>query len=79
METKGRMSARFIGSKIGLPADSVYKTWADMGIIRLHQQGYWDLTEEGKALNGRYSKNGGVPTFKFEEIVPLMKSFWHKH
>lgn len=79
MEIKGRMSARFIGNIIGLSANSVYKTWSDMGIVQLHKHGYWSLTEAGKSLNGRYSKNGGVPTFNFEEIVPLMSKFWNKN
>ena len=79
MMPSGRMSARFIANHLGMSTDSVYELWEKMGYIFKDSRGFWGLTEAGKALHGSYSKNGGVPTFKFEEIVPLMKRFHSKN
>lgn len=75
MIPNGRMSARFIANHLGMSTNRVYELWEKMGYVFRDSHGFWGLTEAGKALNGRYSKGGGVPTFKFEEIVPLMRRF----
>ena len=72
----GRMSARFIANHLGMTPRSVYETWKQMGFVTQDSHGFWGLTDAGKKINGRYSKSGGVPTFNYEEIVPLMKAFF---
>ena len=43
-----RMSARFIGHKVGLPTKDVYSMWERMGLVVKDKFGDWVLTEAGK-------------------------------
>ena len=74
-----RMSARFIGLKIGLSTSSVYELWEAMGLVVKDLFGYWDLIEYGKSIGGRLSSGRvPVPTFNFEDIVEVMDEFQEK-
>lgn len=74
-----RMSARFVGQKIGLSTSSVYDLWEAMGMVAKDRLGYWDLTEYGKSIGGRLSSGRvPVPTFDFEDIVEVMDEFREK-
>ena len=75
----GRMSARFVASNMGMSTSEVYDLWKRMGLVFKDSNGWWCLTKAGENLHGHYSKNGGVPTFIFDEILPLMMSFGKKH
>ena len=74
-----RMSARFIGQKVGLSTSGVYELWEAMGLVFKDRLGYWDLTDFGRANGGRLS-NGRVPvpTFDFDSIVKMMVEYWEK-
>ena len=74
-----RMSARFVGTKVGLTAAGVYELWEAMGLVVKDRLGYWDLTDLGKSIGGRLSDGRvPVPTFDFDTIVSMMEDFWEK-
>ena len=74
-----RMSARFIGQKVGLTKEVVYEMWSKMGIVRKDNFGDWILTGAGRELGGKLSKGKyPVPTFKFDDIVTAMIAFYNK-
>ncbi len=67
-------SPRFFGRRIGKSAEEVYKRWKDLGLIEIFhvKNGYgWRITDLGKSLGGKLSRNGAVPTFAFEKIKHL--------
>lgn len=75
-----RMSARFIGLKVGLSTKDVYEMWQGMGVVTKDKFGDWVLTEAGRALGGKSSKGDySVPTFKFDTIVNAMIGFYNKN
>lgn len=70
-----RESPRFFGQHFGMTAQEVYDKWVELGLIeeyRDHQVHGWKFTDYGKSLGGRYSAQGGTPTFEFEDIKHLM-------
>ena len=75
-----RMSARFVGKKVGLSALQVYDMWKDMGLVIKDNLGDWALTEMGKKKGGQMSKSthSPVPTFEFSTIEKLMIEFYRK-
>ena len=77
----GRMSARFVGNKIGMSTEWVYGMWKDMGLVIKDKFGDWNLTEVGKNVGGRMSNNSycSVPTFEFEVIEKMMIDFYNKY
>ena len=77
----GRMSARYVGREVGQSAEWVCWMWKNMGIIIKDKFGNWVLTEKGRSIGGRMSKNNNhpVPTFVFEDIEKLMIDFYEKH
>ena len=67
-------SPRFFGRRIGKSAEEVYKRWKELGLIesfRTHNTYGWHITDLGKSLGGKLSRNGAVPTFDFEKIKHL--------
>lgn len=75
-----RMSARFIGQKVGLATKDVYNMWERMGFVIKDKFGDWILTDAGKAFGGKLSQgNYPVPTFKFDDIVNAMVGFYNKN
>lgn len=43
-----RVSARFVGRKVGMSTAWVYVMWKDMGLVIKYKFGDWILTEAGK-------------------------------
>ncbi|MBE6747062.1 MAG: hypothetical protein E7558_06390 [Ruminococcaceae bacterium] len=76
-----RMSARFVGNVVGKSAKWVYALWEEMGIVTKDKLGDWILTDAGKEIGGKMSRNNycPVPTFDFEVIEKLMIDFYNKH
>lgn len=76
-----RMSARFVGNKLGGSAEWVYKTWKDMGLVVKDKFGDWILTQAGRDIGGKMSKGQhlSVPTFDFEVIEKRMIDFYNQH
>jgi len=77
----GRMSARFVGNKVGMSTKWVYEMWQDMGLVFKDKCGDWALTELGKSIGGRMSKSihCPVPTFDFEVLEKMMIDFYNKN
>lgn len=77
----GRMSASIVGKNVGMSAAWVYDMWKDMGLVIKDKFGNWALTETGRSIGGRMSKNSyrPVPTFNFEVIETMMIDFYNKH
>ncbi len=77
----GRMSARYVGEKVGMSVAWVYNMWKDMGLVVKDKFGEWSLTEEGRKIGGRMSKNNHcpVPTFDFHIIEKKMIDFYNTH
>lgn len=48
-----RMSARFVGRKVGMTTEWVYSMWKDMGLVTKDEFGEWILTEAGKNIGGK--------------------------
>lgn len=76
-----RLSARFVGNKVGKSTEWVYDMWKDMGLIIKDNFGDWVLTEAGKSIGGKMSKSSchPVPTFDFEVIETMMIDFYSEH
>ena len=75
-----RMSARFVGQKVGMAAQWVYDMWKDMGLVEKDRFGDWILTAAGREVGGRMSKGSRleVPTFEFEVIEKMMIDFYNR-
>ncbi len=75
-----RMSARFVGNKVGMDTKWVYDLWEKMGVVIKDKSGDWILTKYGRSIGGKMSKSNycPVPTFKFE-ILYLIFDYPHKH
>lgn len=58
----------------------VYEMWKDMGIVVRDKFGDWVLTETGRNIGGRMSKNSyhPVPIFEDEFIIDKMIDFYNK-
>lgn len=65
-----RMSARYIGIKLGISTEGIYEILKDIGYVFVDKFGDWALTDLGRANGGRMSKNNyrPVPTFDFDVI-----------
>ena len=72
-----RMSARFIGIKLGKATAEIYDMWKQMGLVTKDKFGDWILTELGKNRGGKMSKSNylAVPTFEYDSVVKLMEKF----
>ena len=72
-----RMSARFIGIKLGKTTAEIYDIWKQMGVVAKDKFGDWILTELGRNIGGKMSKSNylSVPTFEYDPIVNMMKDF----
>ena len=81
VNSMSRMSARFVGQKVGMAAQWVYDMWKDMGLVEKDRFGDWILTAAGREAGGRMSKGSRleVPTFEFEVIEKMMIDFFNKH
>lgn len=77
----GRMSARYVGKKVGMSTEWVYSLWKDMGLVVKDKFGDWALTESGRKIGGNMSKSSHcpVPTFDFDVVEKKMIDFWNKH
>lgn len=76
-----KMSARFVGQKVGLKASEVYDIWKNMGLVVNDKYGDWIITELGKKIGGKMS-NGNyspVPIFEFKMIEEMMIDFYNKN
>ena len=67
----GRMSARYIGQKIGMSANGVYELLEKMGFVQKDNMGDWTLTDLGRKNGGKMSEGSrlSVPTFDFDTII----------
>ena len=76
-----RMSARFVGNEVGKSAAWVYSMWENMRLVFKDKFGDWELTDAGRSIGGRMSKNNyrSVPTFDFNVIEKMMIDFYAKH
>ncbi|MBR2407838.1 MAG: hypothetical protein IKB07_02665 [Lachnospiraceae bacterium] len=76
----GRMSARYIGQKIGMSPKGVYDILEAMGLVQKDNMGDWTLTVLGREMGGRMSEGSrlSVPTFDFDTIISPMVDFWKK-
>jgi len=76
----GRMSARYIGQKIGMSPKGVYELLEEMGLVQKDNMGDWMLTGLGREMGGRMSEGSyrSVPTFNFDTIINPMIEFWKK-
>lgn len=74
-----RMSARFVGNKVGMDTKWVYDLWEKMGVVIKDKFGDWILTKYGRSIGGKMSKSNycPVPTFKFEIIEKKMIDFYN--
>lgn len=72
-----RMSARFLGIKLGKTTADIYKTWKKIGVLTKDKFGDWTLTELGRTIGGKMSKSNyvSVPTFECDPIVKMMDEF----
>ena len=75
-----KMSAKFVGKKVGLSTKEVYKMWSAMGFVKKDNFGDWTLTDNGHAFGGKISQGSHcpVPTFEFKNIVEAMIRFYKK-
>ena len=68
-------SPRFFGRSIGKSAQEVYDRWVELGLIEEYRPSHnvvgWQITEYGKSLGGRLSRQG-TPTFDYEDIKDIM-------
>lgn len=76
-----RMSARYVAQKVRMNTALVYDLWSSMGIVAKDKFGDWTLTEAGRKIGGRMSKNNyfPVPTFDFNVIEQLMMDACKEH
>lgn len=76
-----RMSARYVAQKVRMNTALVYDLWNNMGIVTKDKFGDWTLTEAGRKIGGRMSKNNycPVPTFDFNVIEQLMIDACKEH
>lgn len=76
-----RMSARYVAQKVRMNTALVYDLWNNMGIVTKDKFGDWTLTEAGRKIGGRMSKNNycPVPTFDFNVIEQLMTDACKEH
>lgn len=76
-----RMSARYVAQKVKMNTALVYDLWNTMGIVAKDKFGDWTLTEAGREIGGRISKNNycPVPTFDFNVIEQLMIDACKEH
>lgn len=76
-----RMSARYVAQKVKMNTALVYDLWNTMGIVAKDKFGDWTLTEAGREIGGRMSKNNycPVPTFDFNVIEQLMIDACKEH
>lgn len=77
----GRKPASLIAKMLqNFTTKDVYEMWKDMGIVVKDKFGDWVLTEAGKSIGGRMSKNSyhPVPTFEDEDIINKMSEFFEK-
>lgn len=74
------MSARFVGNKVGLNTEIVYNMWKEMEIVVKNKYGDWALTEYGRKIGGKMSKNNycPVPTFEFKMIEKRMIDYYNE-
>ena len=73
-----RMSAQFVGKKVGLSTASVYKMWSDMDLIKKNKFGNWSITDLGRVNGGKMSNSKNpVPTFNFDVIELMMIDFYN--
>lgn len=72
-----RMSARFIGIKLGKATAEIYDMWRKMGLVTKDKLGDWTLTELGRNIGGKMSKSNylAVPTFEYDSVVRMMEEF----
>lgn len=72
-----RMSARFIGIKLGKATAEIYDMWKQIGLVTKDKFGDWILTELGRNVGGKMSKSNylAVPRFEYDTIVKLMENF----
>lgn len=76
-----RMSARYVAQKFRMNTALVYDLWNSMGIVAKDKFGDCRLTEMGRKIGGRMSKNNycPVPTFDFNVIEQLMIDACKEH
>ncbi len=76
-----RLSARYVADRVGMSTQWVYDLWKDMGLVVKDKAGDWILTEAGRSVGGRMSKNNyrPVPTFEFKVIEQMMIDFYNKY
>lgn len=77
----GRKPASLIAKMLeNFTTKDVYEMWKDMGIVVKDKFGDWVLTEAGKSIGGRMSKNSyyPVPIFEDEDIINKMSEFFEK-
>ena len=72
-----RMSARFFALKLGKATAEIYDLWKRMGVVTKDKFGDWILTELGRNIGGKMSKNNylAVPTFEYDPIIKMMEDF----
>ena len=51
-----RMSARFVGNKVGMDTKWVYDLWEKMGVVIKDKSGDWILTKYGRSIGGKCQK-----------------------
>ena len=76
-----RMSAKFFARElVGYSTADVYDIWKDMGLVFKNTFGDWSLTELGRSVGGKLSKNPYRPTltFDFDKVFPMMEAFYLK-
>ena len=66
----GRMSARFIGIKLGKKTADIYNVLEQKNFVVKGQFGTYNLTEEGRKIGGKMSigSPSPTPTFDFDTI-----------
>lgn len=71
----GRMSARYLGQKLGMSAKAVYEFLEEMGLVQKDKMGDWTLTDFGRKSGGKMSQGSylSVPIFELDIIKRLMK------
>lgn len=73
-----RKSARFVAQELlNFSTSDVYECWKDMGLVVKDKFGDWILTEYGRSIGGKMSKNNHlpVPTFDTDQIIEMMIEF----
>lgn len=76
-----RMSARYIGQKVGKKTSEVYDIWSNMDLVAKDKYGDWILTDLGKKIGGKMS-NGNrlpVPIFDLKIIKEMMVDFYNRN